>query len=42
LLDGRISALPERQINPLQNKVVNLAALFEGDLAQGLVDRSGR
>ena len=42
LLDRRIAALPEREFNPLQNKIVNLAALFEGGLAQGLVDRLGQ
>ena len=38
LLHRRIAALPKRELDPLQDDIMDFAALFEGDLAQRLID----
>jgi hypothetical protein len=37
-----ITTLPERKIDPLHDEVMDFAALFEGGLSQGFVDRFGQ
>jgi hypothetical protein len=42
IVDRWITALPEREIDPLHDEVMDFAALFEGGLSQRFVDRFGQ
>jgi hypothetical protein len=37
-LHGRIAPLPQREVDALEDDIVNLAALLEGGLAKRLID----